>query len=129
MEIISNLINEMELPLAFDKPTIGGGNCGFHALIQQGRRPNVHLGYKSHLELRAQICNFGLTTTDPQVLKMKAVHDAVAKEEGTWNWDQLFQKMKKKGEWMDGPILPVAAVCLGHNINVISPKCNQMNPC
>ena len=52
MESILQLIVDMELPLVADKATLGRGNCCFHALIQQGRQPNVDLGCKTHLELR-----------------------------------------------------------------------------
>ena len=120
MEAILDLITELELPLTSDRTTLGGGNCGFHALIQQFKRPNVNIAYKSHFDLRSQVCNFALTSRNPKLIKMKDVHDTIAKASGSMTWDVLFEGMKKKGEYMTGPVLPVAAMFLEVNVNVIS---------
>ena len=129
MDSIKKLITEMELPLLFDRETLGGGNCGFHALIQQGKRAEVDLGVVGgHMELRAQVCNYALTSKDPKVIVMKKFHDDLAKEQGTSNWEDFFNNMKKKGVWMHGPVLPVAALYLNFNINVISQSCKETNP-
>ena len=57
---------------------------------------------------------------------MKKVHNTVADEDE--KWAPFFEKMKKKGEWADGPVLPVAARFFNMNINIISPKCKESNP-
>ena len=57
MDAVFSKIEESKLPLLRDKRTLGGGNCAFHAILQQGKRNGVELGVTNHAALRLQVCN------------------------------------------------------------------------
>lgn len=129
MEAVFETIASLDLPLISDKSTLGGGNCLFHALIQQGHRQTVmRKSGGNHEHLRRSICDFALNATHPDVLTMKQNFDTGANDDGSPLWEEFFTNMMKKGVWADGPVLPVAALYLGYNVYVVSPGNNQCNP-
>ena len=125
---VLEIICKLELPLMQDKRTYGGGNCLFHAILQQGKREGVQIPFHHHSELRAHLCNFALTTTDPEILEMKTNYNRVATLAGGKSWDAFFTKMKRVGVWAEGPVLRVVAIFLRVNINVVSTSCSAKNP-
>ena len=120
MEGILNLIKEMQLPLVMDSPMCGGGNCEFYGIIQQAKRADVDIAFRNHIELRSNVCNFALTSLSPNILQLRVKYSELY---GDLAWEELLEK----GEWIHGPVLPVAALFLNHHINVISLRCNNKN--
>ena len=128
MEAVSATIAALDLTLISYKPTFSGANCCYHALIQQGRRATITLKASHHEQLRRNVCDFALNATNPAVLEMKVNFDVNASNDGTPLWDDFFKTMKKKGVWVDGPVLPVASFYLEYNVYVVSPRNTQANP-
>ena len=71
------------LPLTMDTPTYGGGNCGFHAIVQQLRRFGVTY---NHLQLRRLVCQYALGS--PDVALLRDNFNAVSTDARAW--EELF---------------------------------------
>ena len=128
MDEVFNTIKIMDLPLVSDKPMLGGGNCAFHALIQQGRRACIKVTLTNHDHLRRSVCQFAMNSAQPEVLEYQENYNKIANDCGTPQWVEFFRNMERRGVWAEGPVLPMAAIYLNHNIYVISTTNYKGNP-
>lgn len=108
----------MELPFVTDKPTLGGGNYFYHAIIQQGRREGV----------RVPKGKFALRSTKEEVLRYKENFNNLAEDTQTALWDDIWSNMSRKGVWAEGPVVQITAMFLETDIYVISASNNSKNP-
>ena len=125
MDTVFARIHELTLPLQPDRNTLGGGNCFFHALIQQGKRDGVLVKGGNHQWLRERVCEFALSSSNFTVTTMRENFNCNAIDV---SWDMFWSKMKRKGVFVEGPVAEVTAQFLGINIIVVSPLNNVNNP-
>lgn len=128
MDAVFARIATLDLPIKSDRKTLGGGNCFFHALVQQGKRDGVHINGRNHRYLRERICDFALNSTHPMVLKMKENFDSRAATSNSVSWEAIWRKMRRIGVFVESPVVEVSAIYLQHSIWVISPENKETNP-
>ena len=125
MDAVFALIAQLNLPIKSDKTTLGGGNCFFHALVQQGRREGVEIHAPNHRWLRERVCDFALNSTNPMVLEMRKNSEAASISP---TWDEFWGNMRRNGVFVEGPVVEVCSVYLSTRIWIISPANNKHNP-
>ena len=126
MDTVFRRIKELELPFESDKNTLGGGNCFFHAVLQQGKRDGISVGGMNHQWLRERIADYATKSSNGTVALMKENFDLNAGSK--MSWIDFWKRMRKKGEFVEGPVVEVTALFLGINIIVVSPENNNRNP-
>ena len=129
MDEISCKLAELKLPFKADENTPSDGNCFFHALTQQIKRPKLKITTKvtkltDSKKLRLSICNFAINSKEEKVMTLRQNWDKVSRTP----WNDFFQKMKVVGVWVESPIPEIAALYLNRDMHIISQGNNAETP-
>ena len=129
MDEISCKLAELKLPYKADENTPSDGNCFFHALTHQIKRPKLKITTKvtkvtDSKKLRLSICNFALNSKEEKVMTLRQNWDKVS----STSWNDFFKKIKVVGVWVESPIPEIAALYLNRDMHIISQGHNEENP-
>ena len=121
------------LSVRLDSLTIGDGNCWYHAVVQQIRRPEIYCRVDSkyrnigHRELRAKVSSYvrDIHMHCPNIILYKT---AVLNRNPNMTWELYLQGQSTNNIMADDIFIMATAVLIGLDIHINSAHCNPTNP-
>ena len=120
--------------LTYDEPTIGDGNCFYHAIVQQLRRPEIRLfvdpelHFQHHHDLRLAVVNFIRQNIVSDLFKNYRQFYTTSVRHGTMTWEQLLQNQERSTVFVEELFIRATAIMLNVNILVTSENNTQDRP-
>ena len=135
LEMLRMAIDETQLPLVIDTPTIADGNCFSHSMMQQFERPIVkaflqqtgrHIA--TFFQLKNKVKRFVEENEDSEKiqalrenfeLSQQNIHKEGVKGLQRRTWKQYWEDMGTDGEWADDTFIQATAFYVNMDILII----------
>ena len=135
MEMLKMAVEETQIPLVIDTPTIADGNCFPHAIVQQVARPDVKAflertgrNIATFLQLKNKVTTFVEENEDSDKIKalrenfelsQQNIHNEKIKGLRRRTWKQYWKDMRTDGKWADDTFIQATAFYLNMDIIII----------
>ena len=121
------------LYVKLDSETPGYGNCWYHSVMQQIRRPDISphidlsIRYLNEKELRNRVSHYIHEIQDycPAIQRFKQRYVAI---NPNLSWDQYYRQQSTDGEYADELFIMATAVLIGVDIHINSATCTLVQP-
>ena len=112
--------------ITYDVLTLGDGNCFYHAIVQQLRRPELRqyvdsdLRFDDHLKLRMAVVNFIRQNNDAELFRNYREVFTTSLQHNDITWEQILQSQERNSVYVEELFIRATAIMLNVNILVTS---------
>ena len=135
---IMKTVRKLKLPLRLDQITEGKGDCFPLATIAQCKRHDIYSNLNSDAQnviiqndptlLRSAVMKFIMSSNCRTIVEFrKRYENVVAPIDGT-TWNQYWEKMSCKYEWVDYTFIQSTAWFLNHDIQIVTTSSTEHDP-
>jgi len=135
---ILQTIKRLNLPYKLDEITEGKGDCFPLAIIAQCKREEIFIKLPKNIEsiivqdeptkFRLAVRNFILHSKNVNIRNFREQYEEVVAPVDCRNWNQYWEIMVRKYEWIDYTFIQSTAWFLNHDIMIIGTSGTKKDP-